>query len=954
MAVARTRAIALLGLTGVVVEIEADLSSGLPAFALIGLPDAALSQARDRVRAAIGNSGAEFPGQRVTVNLSPAALPKQGAVFDLGVALAVLAAGGVVSPEAIDRVVHLGELGLDGRLRPTPGILPAILAARRAGHDTVMVPTANADEASLVGGVRVIPVASLRAALIRHGADLEDEPVEPVLAPPSPEVAGVGDLDLADVVGSVDAVEAMIVAAAGGHHTFLLGPPGAGKTMLAARLPGVLPELDPDEALEVASVRSLAGDPVGGWLSTRPPFESPHHTATAAALVGGGSAAIRPGAAARASHGVLFLDEAPEFRPSVLDALRQPLESGVITIHRASAVATFPGRFQLVLAANPCPCGQYGAPDSACTCPPQARRRYLGRLSGPLLDRIDIQLRVPRVTAAQVRMAGDVHAVTSEMARSRVLGARAVAAERWSDAGWRVNAHAPGPRLRAPGLRLAPGATSTIDRALERGTITMRGYDRVLRVRCKRKTHRIRNAMSDTRAAVYLRQSIDSAEGIERQRERTFAICSARGWTTVSEYVDNDTSATRTRAAGTAWSRLLEDARQGQIDVVVAVDLDRLLRSVSDLVDLTNTGAKVLTVDGEIDLTTADGEFRATMLAGIARFETRRKSERQVRANAHAAAQGRYRGGRRAFGYETDGITVRAEEARLVAAGFRDLLAGVPLAAIARTWNATGIPTPQPRTGAEHRGEPSQWQAYSVRSVLTNPRYMGARAYRGEIVAVAEWPAIVDESTWRAVNRILNDPSRRRAPTRGRYLLTGLALCGVCRGPVHAGGSARAGVPAYRCRGSRGHFARRSAPVDEYVEAVMVARLSRADARELIAPGTPDTGGVEEELLGVQARLDALAVEFADGGLTSSQLRIATERLLKRRSTLQGQIADSARGDLLGPLVSADDVGRVWRSLTRERKRAVIATLCTVVLMPPGRGVRSFSPDTVGLEWHRD
>lgn len=482
MAVARTRSIALLGLTGVVIDIETDHSGGLPGFTLIGLPDAALSQSKDRVRAAIGNSGADFPTQKVIVNLSPAALPKHGSAFDLGIAISILGASGVVPAEAIDGVIHLGELGLDGRVRPTVGILPAVVAAARAGYTTVVVPTANADEAALVEGVRVVPVASLREAAIRHGAELEPEPVEPILPSAAPGTHHDHPLDLAEVVGAGDAVAALVTAAAGGHHVFLLGPPGAGKTMLAARLPGILPDLDADAALDVGSLRSLAGLPVGDRLSVRPPFEAPHHTATAAALVGGGSAVIRPGAAARASHGVLFLDEAPEFRAAVLDALRQPLESGAITIHRANAIATFPGRFQLVLAANPCPCGQYGAPDAECSCAPHARRRYLARLSGPLLDRIDIQLRVRRVSAAEVRLAAESPSLSSAEARERVCRARAAAAERWRDTAWRLNAEVPGSWLRRPGMRLAPAATAAIDRALERGLLTMRGYDRVLRL----------------------------------------------------------------------------------------------------------------------------------------------------------------------------------------------------------------------------------------------------------------------------------------------------------------------------------------------------------------------------------------------------------------------------------------------------------------------------------------
>jgi len=483
VALGRTTCVTLSGIDGHVVDVEADVTGGLPGFTITGLPDTSLGEARDRVRAACNNSGVALPARRVTVNLSPASLPKTGTAFDVAIAVAVLVAGEVVPERAARGVVHLGELGLDGRVRAVRGVLPAVLAAARVGIDRVVVPLANVAEASLVPGVEVHGARSLAGLVAAYRG--EPEPVEPQ-DDDVPQPAGEADdddaaLDLADVVGQIDARLSLEVAAAGAHHLFLLGPPGAGKTMLAARLPGLLPDLDPASALEVTAVHSLAGALApGAGLVRRPPFVDPHHTASPAAIVGGGAGVPRPGAASLAHRGVLFLDEAPEFDTRVLDALRQPLEDGELVIHRAAGHARYPARFQLVMAANPCPCGRASGKGADCTCTPIARRRYLHRLSGPLLDRVDLQVQVLPITRATLA-SRDSQESTAEVA-GRVARARAAQAARWRGTSWRVNAHVPGHELRRNPWRLPASATVRIDQGIERGTLTVRGYDRVLRV----------------------------------------------------------------------------------------------------------------------------------------------------------------------------------------------------------------------------------------------------------------------------------------------------------------------------------------------------------------------------------------------------------------------------------------------------------------------------------------
>ncbi|MBT2485738.1 MULTISPECIES: recombinase family protein [unclassified Microbacterium] len=458
------------------------------------------------------------------------------------------------------------------------------------------------------------------------------------------------------------------------------------------------------------------------------------------------------------------------------------------------------------------------------------------------------------------------------------------------------------------------------------------------------------------RAGIYLRQSLDVAEGIERQRDRCAAMVHARGWEVEKEYRDNDTSASKARGRSTGWAQMLADASDGVIDVAVAVNLDRLLRTQTDLSSLIATGVAVTTLEGELDLTSASGEMQASVLTAMARFEVRRKSERQIRANESRARSGKWVGGRRPFGFEADGITVREPEADAVREGFRDLLLGTSLAAIARRWNQQGFVTGQARQARSgHAGEPSPWRADAVRAVLMNPRYAGRVRYKGETLsAPARWPALVDAATFEAVQAVLQNPARRSAGRAPTHLLTGIALCGVCGATAHAGGNARQGVRAYRCSASSGHFARRAEPVEEYVTAVILARLAREDARELLqrSPGV-DTEGMRLEAVGVRARLDALAVDFADGTLTASQLRAATERLRTRLNELETRLADAGRVDVLGDVVGAPDVAAAWASLTLDRRRAIIATLMTVTLHPPGRGTRTFRPETVGIDWAR-
>jgi magnesium chelatase family protein len=476
MALARTLSVALTGVSGRLIEVEADISAGLPGLSFTGLADASVLESRDRIRSAVLNSGFGWPNKRITLALLPADLRKNGSAFDLALAIAILAAADEVPVVAAAQPIWLGELGLDGRLRSIRGVLPAVLAARRFGVEAVVVPSGNAPEAALVTGIDVLVAASLGEVVraLRSGGTALAR------AEPAPGLVTDQGTDLAEVVGQPMARRALEIAAAGAHHLLLEGAPGAGKTMLAERLPSILPMLDGTQALEVTAIHSVAGVlPTGAGLISRPPLQSPHHTSSMAALVGGGSGLGRPGAASLAHRGVLVLDEAAEFKPTVLDSLRQPLESGRIVLHRTAGSVEYPARFQLVMATNPCPCG--ARKDTECACTPDARRRYRRRLSGPLLDRIDLRVPIDPVSRADLMAESGLGEPSAKVAE-RVRLARVAAAARWAEFGWATNAEVPGPVLRSAAWRPAAVALRRLDQELEFGNLSARGCDRVLKL----------------------------------------------------------------------------------------------------------------------------------------------------------------------------------------------------------------------------------------------------------------------------------------------------------------------------------------------------------------------------------------------------------------------------------------------------------------------------------------